>query len=62
MALDLILRELWPFELSNFRRISRLWILSLCYQLLAQFSLDVSQTLQTYCEHVENVYVDFGLR
>ena len=34
---------------------------SLCNQLLIQFSINVSQTLQTYCGHIENVYVEFGL-
>ena len=32
---------------------------SLCNQLLVQFSLNVSQTSQIYCAHIENVFVGF---
>ena len=32
---------------------------SLCNQLLLQVSMNVSQTLQTYCGHIEAVYVGF---
>ena len=29
----------------------------MCYQLVLQFSMDVSQTLQTYCGHTGDVHV-----
>ena len=61
MALDLILRELRPFEPCHFWQFfflhCRVW--SLCNQLLLQFSIYVSQTLQTNCGHIEDVYVGF---
>ena len=35
------------------------WVSCLRNQLRLQFSMDVSQTLQTYWEHIENVHVGF---
>ena len=61
MALELILKELWPFKLSHFRNIfflhSRVW--SLCNEHLLQFSMDLFETFHTCCGHNEDVQVDF---
>ena len=45
LEVELMLTELRPYKLSH------LWQLfcTVGYQLLSQFSVDVSQTLQTYC-------------
>ena len=74
MALELILRELRPFELSHFFFFfffffcifffffflhCMLW--RLCNHFLLQFLMNASQTLQTYCEYIENMHVGFGL-
>ena len=55
----LFLTELRPFQLSHFGNFlhSRVW--SLCNQLLLQFSMDLFETLQTYCGHNEDVHVGF---
>ena len=52
LDLELILTELWPFELSHSRETlhCRVWIL--CYQVAPQFSMDLFQTLSTYCGHI----------
>ena len=57
MELELIFRELRPFELSHFLH-CRVW--NLCNQNLLQFSVNVSQSLRIYCGHIENVHVGFG--
>ena len=57
MALELILMELRPFEISFFRQFLQCWLCSLCNQLLPQFSVNVSQTLQASCGHIEDVHV-----
>ena len=47
------LRELRPFELSDFRHFlhSRVWRL--------EFSMYLFETLHTCCGHNENMYVEF---
>ena len=52
----LILTELRPFQLSDFWQI---FVWSLCNQLLLQFSMDLFETLHTYCRHSEDVHVGF---
>ena len=54
MELELILTELRPFELSHFAQ-----FLQLCNQLLPQFSMDDSQTWQTYCGHNADMHIGF---
>ena len=58
MEIELNLTELQPFKLLAFLH-CRLW--SLCNQFLLQFSMNVSETLQTYYGHTEDVHVGFGL-
>ena len=57
MELELFLTELQPFKVSHFRQLLHCMVRSLCYQLLPQFSMAVSQTL--HCEHIEDVQVCF---
>ena len=57
MAQTLIFRELRPFELSHIRNFLHNGVCILYNQLLPQFSMDVSQTLQTYGGHIEIVHV-----
>ena len=59
MELVLIFAKLMLFKLRYFGSFlhSRVW--SLCNQLLLQFSMDASQTLQTYCAHITDVHVGF---
>ena len=57
MDVELILRELQPFELSHLEKFLHCRVYSLCNQLLHSFLC--SQTLQTYCGHIEDVPVDF---
>ena len=60
MELELILTELWLFKLSLFLAAFLLCrVSSLHNQLLLQFSMNVSQTLQTNCGYIEDVHVDF---
>ena len=61
MELELILTELRPFELLVIFGNLLHCRIGLYNQLLLQFSTDVSQTWQTYCGHIENVYVDLEL-
>ena len=49
------------FELSRLGNFVQCTVWSLCDQIITQFSMDVSQTLQTYCGHITNVHVGFGL-
>ena len=57
MDLELILKELWAFELSRF---SHSRIESSCTnQLLLQFSMDLFETLHSYCGHYEDLQGDF---
>ena len=58
MALDLILTEKRPSELSHFRHFLHCRVWSLCNQLL-QFSMDLYQTLHTCCAYNDNVHVGF---
>ena len=53
MEPELILIELWPFELSVYR----VW--SLCNQLLLQFSVDSYQKLYICWGHKKDVLVGF---
>ena len=60
MELKEILTKLRPFKLIHFRQLfshCRVW--HLCNQLLLVVSMDVSQTLQTYCGYTEDVHVGF---
>ena len=59
MGLESVLTEIGPFELSHFSSCLRCSIWSLCNQLLLQFSMDVSQTLQTYYGYTEDVHEGF---
>ena len=59
MWVIVILPELQPFELSNFEQFLHYRVWSLCNQVPSQFSMDASQTLQTYFGHIENMYVQF---
>ena len=45
------------FELSHFRQVLYCWVWSLCNQLLPKFSVDIFQTLQTYCGRIEDGHV-----
>ena len=51
MALDLILGELQPFELSHFMKLFGLYGMVLCNYFLPQFSMNVSQT----CRHIVDI-------
>ena len=60
MELELILRELRPFEVSYVRQFflhSKVW--GLCNQLLLQLSVNLYETLHACCGHNENVHVVF---
>ena len=59
MELESILTELRLFKLSYFLAFlhGRVW--SLYNQLLLQFSMDVSKTVQTYCVHIGGQHVGF---
>ena len=54
-----VLTEIGPFELSHFSSVLHCSIWSLCNRFFLQFSMDVSQTLQTYYEYIEDVYGGF---
>ena len=58
MRLESVLTELWPYELNHFRHFLQCRVWSLCNQLLLQFSIDVSQTWQTYCAYIEYVFAE----
>ena len=57
VELEPILTELQPFKLVIFAAFLHCRECSLCNQLF--FSVDVSQTLQTYCEYKGDVRVGF---
>ena len=59
MELESVLTELLPLDLVVFGSFFFCRVWGLCKQLLLQFSVDVSQTLQTYCGWIENVHIRF---
>ena len=59
MELELILTELRLLNLDILVAFLHCRIWSLCNQLLLQFSVAISQTLQTYYGYIGNVHVGF---
>ena len=59
MELESVLTELLPLDLVVFGSFFFCMVWSLCNQLLLQFSVDVSQTLQTYYGWIEDVHIRF---
>ena len=62
MALESITRELPPFKLSHLWQLFCTVGFGVCViNFSYSFFTNVSQTLQSYCEHVEDMHVGFGL-
>ena len=55
MELELIWTELQSFTLCHFKEFSHGEVWSLCNQLLVQCSIDVSQSVETYYGHIEEL-------
>ena len=59
MELELILRELQPFELSHFRQLFCIVGYGVCVINSSYILMNYLETMQTYCGYIKDVHVNF---